>query len=280
MDYRNNPNNYEKNTIIYAHNRKDKTIQAMKSLVEQNKSIDFKFIVVDDQSSDGTINAIENLGYDVEIIMGTGSLFWCGGMRVGIDKYLERKDETDCLLINDDVGFFDSAIEKIVRFHNARNDVVIVGATCDNKGQFTYGLRKHRDNKGIWLNPVVPNMEGIVGDTFNANCVFIPYEILIKVGNLDTKYTHSLGDYDLGFKISRMGYKLISSTEFVGHCEDNGFENSWRDSTLSRVQRLRIKESPKGSPFEEWWHFLHKNYGLRKAILYSAIPYIKIALKR
>ena len=26
MDYRNNPNNYEKNTIIYAHNRKDKTM--------------------------------------------------------------------------------------------------------------------------------------------------------------------------------------------------------------------------------------------------------------
>lgn len=264
--------------IFTCFNRKDKTIQAMKSLVEKNKNINFKFIVVDDNSSDGTVEAILNLDYDVKIINGTGSLFWCGGMRVGIDEYQKRKDGTDCLLINDDVVFFDEAIDKMLRYHNNRKDTVIVGATCDKNGVFTYGLRKHWDNKSIWLNPVEPNEEGIVGDTMNANCVFIPYNIMQKIGNMDKRYSHSLGDYDLGYKIRKMGYKLISSPEYIGECEENGFEKSWRDPKLSRIQRIKKKESPKGSPCGEWWHFLYKNYGLKIAIKYTITPYIKIML--
>lgn len=271
----------KKITVIFTcFNRKDKTITAMKSIVEKNPRLLFHFIIVDDCSTDGTVDAIKELNYDTEIIQGTGKLFWCGGMRVGINRYFKNNDKNDCLLINDDVNFYDSAIEKIVDYHNGRKDTVIVGATCDKQGQFTYGLRKHRDGKGIWLNPVEPNSNGIIGDTMNANCVLIPSSIMYLVGNMDTRYSHSLGDYDLGFEIRRMGYKLISSAEYVGHCSENGYENSWRDPKLSRVQRIIKKESPKGSPLGEWWHFLYKNYNLRIAILYSIIPYIKIILKR
>ncbi len=271
----------KKLTVIFTcFNRKNKTIEAMKSLVEKNKSVDFKFIIVDDNSSDGTVDAIRCLEYDTEIIIGTGNLFWCGGMRVGIDKYHEIDDGTDCLLVNDDVEFFDGAIDKIIALLNGEKDTVVVGATCDINGEFTYGLRKHRDRKSIWLNPVLPNLKRINGDTMNANCVLIPYEIMKCIGNMDTAYSHSLGDYDLGFKIRKAGFNLISSGEYVGHCEDNGFDNTWRNPKFSRIERLKKKESPKGSPFGEWWHFLSKNYELSTAIVYSIIPYIKILLGR
>ena len=182
------------------------------------------------------------------------------------------------MLINDDVDFYSGAIEKIVKQAANRNNVVIVGATCDSKGNITYGLRVNRDNKGIWLNFVEPNVDEICGETMNANCVLIPHEIMKKIGNMDTAYSHSLGDYDLGFRISRMGYKLISSEEFIGVCEENGFKRTWRDPSLPRKERLKKKESPKGSPFREWWHFLYKNYGIKKSIIYSVIPYVKILL--
>lgn len=264
-------------TVIFTcFNRKDKTIQAMKSIVEKNSSVDFKFIIVDDNSSDGTVDAIQQLKYDTEIITGTGNLFWCGGMRVGIERYHEIDDGTDCLLVNDDVDFYTSAIDKIIDFQGDANDTVVVGATCDINGDFTYGLRKHRDHKGIWLNPVLPNKTRVNGDTMNANCVLIPYEVMKCIGNMDNAYSHSLGDYDLGFEIRRRGFNLISSGEYVGHCEDNGFDNTWRNPAFSRIERLKKKESPKGSPFAEWWHFLRKNYNLWFAVKYSFIPYVKI----
>lgn len=252
----------------------------MKSLVEKNKKIDFRFIIVDDNSSDGTTEAIKSLEYDTEIIKGSGKLYWCGGMRTGIKRYLELDDKTDCLLINDDVDFYDIAIEKIINQQDQSGNTVIVGATCNSKGEFTYGLRKHRDKKGIWLDPVLPNSDKVNGDTMNANCVLIPYNIMVDVGNLDLVYSHSLGDYDLGFAIKRKGYNLISSNEYVGVCEENGFQNTWRDPNISISQRIKKKESPKGSPFVEWWHFLNKNYNLLTAIKYSLTPYIKIFLKK
>ena len=46
------------------------------------------------------------------------------------------------------------------------------------------------------------------------------------------------------------------------------------------AERLKKKESPKGSPFSEWWHFLYKNYNLYFAVKYSVIPYIKILIRR
>ncbi|MBT9803812.1 glycosyltransferase family 2 protein [Blautia sp. MCC269] len=266
-------------TVIFTcFNRKDKTTKAMRSLVELNKSIDFNFIIVDDNSTDGTVDAIKALGYNSEIIKGTGNLYWCGGMRVGIEKYLQSNIGTDCLLVNDDVDFFDTAIEDMVRLQDGRENVIIVGATCDQNGTFTYGLRIHRDNKSIWLNAIEPNRDEVVGDTMNANCVLISNKAMMKIGNLDSHYSHSLGDYDLGFRIKRMGYKLISSAEYVGHCEENGFENSWRDPKLGRIERIKKKESPKGSPFMEWWHFLYSNYNLFLAIKYSVIPYVKILI--
>lgn len=271
----------KKLTVIFTcFNRRKYTVRAMKSLVEKNKKLDWKFIIVDDKSSDGTAEAIKALNYNTELIEGNGSLFWCGGMRVGISRYLESDDGTDCLLINDDVDFYDSAIEKLVSIQAGRTDTVIVGATCDSHGKFTYGLRKHRDNNSICLNPILPNSDNINGDTMNANCVLIPYKVMHKIGNMDVAYSHSLGDYDYGFTIRRSGFNLISSAEYVGHCEDNGFENTWRNPNLTRIQRLKKKESPKGSPFGEWWHFLKKNYNVLFAIKYSVIPYVKILIGR
>lgn len=271
----------KKLTVIFTcFNRKEKTITAMKSLVEKNPFLQFHFIVVDDKSTDGTPEAIKALGYDVDIITGTGNLFWCGGMRVGIERYFQENDGTDCLLVNDDVDFFDRAIEKIVAQNCNRKDSVIVGATQNKNGEFTYGLRKNRDKRGIWLLAIEPNVEEICGETMNANCVLIPYEIMKRVGNMDSVYSHSLGDYDLGFRISRMGYSLVSSQEYVGICEENSFENTWRDASLSRKERFKKKESPKGSPFKEWFHFLKKNYGIVRAMKFSITPYIKILLAK
>lgn len=271
----------KKLTVIFTcFNRKEKTVKAMISLVEKNSNIDFKFIIVDDRSTDGTVEAIKKLCYSSEIITGTGSLYWCGGMRVGIARYLQENDGSDCLLINDDVEFYDKAIENMVAQQTNEENTIIVGATCNKNGEFTYGLRKHRTNKGIVLDPVEPNKEARTGDTMNANCVLIPSKIMIALGNMDTHYSHSLGDYDLGFTAVRMGYKLISSEDYIGYCEDNGFENSWRDPKVPRIQRIKKKESPKGNPYKEWWYFIRKNYGKLYAVVYSITPYIKILLRK
>ena len=269
--------------ILTCFNRKEKTITCLKTLTELNPNIQFKFIIVDDASTDGTVEAINKLGLKTKIIRGTGNLYWCGGMRVGIAHYLKSnpKDQDYCLLVNDDVQFKDRSIETMFDRLANRSDVVIVGATCDDRGNFTYGLKcKEKWYKKNITKRIEPSEEEIVGETCNANCLLIPNAILKKVGNMDKAYTHSLGDYDLGFAMTRQGYKLVSSIDYVGVCNSNLIKGTWVDTSLSRKERLKKKESPKGSPAKEWWHFLVKNFGILSALKYSVIPYIKIMMKK
>lgn len=269
--------------ILTCFNRKEKTITCLKTLTEGNQEIDFSFIVVDDNSTDGTAEAVTSLGLNVTLLTGTGNLFWCGGMRYGIEYFLDSKpsDRDFCLLVNDDVVFKAHSIEKMFERLADRTDTVVVGATCDDNGNFTYGLKKKEKwyKKNI-TKRIEPSEEIVVGETCNANCVLIPNPILKAVGNMDAVYTHSLGDYDLGFRMTRAGYRLISSAEYVGVCNGNSVKGTWGDTSLSRKERLKKKESPKGSPFKEWWHFLYRNYGVGTAIKSSVNPYIKILLKK
>lgn len=271
-------------TVIFTcFNRKEKTVTCMNTITSLNPKLDFSFLVVDDASTDGTVEAIKALEMDTKIIKGTGSLFWCGGMRIGIADYLAScpPDDDFCLLVNDDVNFVEHSIEDMIDRLAGRSDTIIVGATCGTDGKFTYGLKKREKwyKKNITMR-IPPSDEEVEGETGNANCVLVRNNILKDVGNMDQKYTHSLGDYDWGFEASRKGYHLISSNDFVGTCDSNTIEGTWNDCKLSRRERLKKKESPKGSPAGEWWHFVYKNFGLMSAIKYSIIPYAKIMLRK
>ena len=45
--------------LMTCFNRKDKTVRALKNLIQGNPEIDFSFIVADDASTDGTAQALK-----------------------------------------------------------------------------------------------------------------------------------------------------------------------------------------------------------------------------
>lgn len=268
--------------MLTCYNRKEYTVSCLKTLVEGNPNISFRFIVTDDNSSDGTVEAIQQLGYHVTILSGDGQLFWNGGMYKALEYALQQKDKTDYyMLVNDDVVFIPGAIERLVeRQKNApeQKQAVIVGATADKSGNTSYGgtrlLSKHFAKFAL----IEPSKEYMRCDTFNGNCVLLPQHVFFQVGNVDPVYRHSMSDYDYGMTIKRMGFVLYNSDEHVGICEDNDITGSWRDTSLSRKIRIQKKESTKGLPRKDWYYFIRKNYGLLPAIYHSVTPYIRILL--
>lgn len=267
--------------ILTCFNRKYKTVRCVESLVMRNQDVNFDFIITDDKSSDGTVEALAQLPYKIEILHGNGSLFWCGGMRKGIDYFfnIDNRKYDYVLLVNDDVEFFENAVSNLIIQNNKRDNTVMVGVTCDREGNTTYGLQKqfHSLRRNTNQLQEVSDAE-IEGDTFNANCVLIPVDILKNTGNMDNHYTHGLGDFDLGYRMKRMGYHIVSGRGYVGICEKNEMVNTWLDNRLSRIKRIKLKESVKGSPFKELFHFYRVNYGVLYAIIRSIFPYVKILL--
>lgn len=264
--------------LMTCFNRKEKTINAINKLINGNSEVEFSFIVVDDNSRDDTVKALRQFT-NVTIINGNGNLFYSGGMRKAIEKALDFKYTYDyCLLFNDDVDFYENSIDKLSK---RGSKSIWVGPTCDYKGELSYGgIIK----TSIWHPSFkIIKSEGYNGvkcDTFNANCVLIPWNIFKNIGNMDKMYSHSLGDFDYGFKAKKLGYEIKVSHEYVGICCDNPVKGSWRDNTLSRKRRLKLKEDPKGLPRKEWFYYLRKNYSLITAIAYSIIPYIRILIRR
>ncbi|MBC5658734.1 glycosyltransferase family 2 protein [Anaerosacchariphilus sp. NSJ-68] len=261
--------------IFTCFNRKEKTVNCLKSLIAGNEEVEFTFLAVDDGSTDGTEEALRDMR-QVAVLTGNGSLFYSGGMRLGIRKAKEQYQGYDyCLLFNDDVEFYPGVIERMAA---QCGDGILVGATCDTEGNLSYGGVRKASGFRPKFDIVMSGEKPVSCDTFNANCVLIPYDIFLKLPNIDEAYTHSLGDFDYGLTASQMGYAIYPTNFFVGCCNDNPVGKTWRDTSLSRKERWKRKESPKGLPTGEWFHFVRKNFGLISACYSSMTPMLRILL--
>ncbi|MBR2794113.1 MAG: glycosyltransferase family 2 protein [Solobacterium sp.] len=261
-------------------NRKERTIRAVKELMEGNPSLSFDFLIVDDGSKDGTGEALRQFD-NVTVLEGDGNLFYSGGMRRAIDEAKKRNDRgyDYCLLFNDDVRFSPHSIEYLAE---KRDDVVWVGPTRHEKGIHIYsGINRKDSHTPKYIHLMGKDEEGLKCETFNGNCVLIPWKIFMDVPNIPRIYRHSFGDYEYGFGITRKGYEIRVPDQFAGICnEETKKENSWMDPSLSIGERLKKKESVKGLPFREYFYYLHHNFSLPTAVLYSLSPYVRIFLKK
>lgn len=299
--------------LATCYNRKEKTLKAINNLISGNPGIKFRFIIADDNSTDGTGQALSRM-QEVKVVFGDGNSYYTGGMRIAMAEALERLKNAEMpdyiMLFNDDVDFYDGAIEGLIGKKDAVFDgkesessdgkpesrIILVGPTCEADGvTFSYGGVKRKSNfkpkfwrikagKGQGYECIFsdgkPGIDDklVEVDTFNANCVLIPTDLFIKTGNMDKVYNHSLGDFDYGYMLRRKGGRIYVSDEYVGVCPFNSDEGTWNDTGLSRRERIKKKESIKGVPFGEFFHYLLKNYNILTAIIYSFSPYIRILI--
>lgn len=262
-------------------NRKLMTVKCIRALVTGNPNIKWKFIIVDDNSVDGTREALSELPYDVEILKGNGTLYYSGGMRLAMNHALAMKDLKQydyAMIFNDDVEFNARSIEEMAVESKKKCDAVIVGAMKWFKGGLSYGGIKY--TKGIAYQTLGPEQCNIKCDTFCANCVLLPIEAFIKTGSINPIYVHSLGDFDYGMKLSRGGFDIYTSSIYVGECNDNSSDGTWRDNSLPIKERIRKKESVKGNPTKQWFYYLNKYFGWPTAIYSCITPYVRILLRK
>ncbi|MGN0347051.1 MAG: glycosyltransferase family 2 protein [Lachnospiraceae bacterium] len=265
--------------LLTCYNRREKTLSCIKSIGNQNPSYDLTFVVTDDNSRDNTVPALRELPYQFVFLKGDGKLFWNGGMRKALDYALEHLESLDyVMLINDDVVFFPNMVDNLYHRLMENEAEVVVGATKTAENTTSYGGVLMTSRHFAKYRLVDPSPSPVYCDTFNGNCVFMSSEIFRQVGNLDEHYIHSMSDYDYGMSIRRKGFRIINTKDYVGVCEDNAVEGSWRDTSLPRKKRMELKEGPKGLPKHDWYYFIKKNYGFIPACYHSITPYLRILL--
>ncbi len=267
--------------ILTCFNRGVITEKCIRSFGFDNKRYHYQFVVTDDSSSDDTPARLDNLkkeNVDITILHEDGEAYYCGGMRAGIAYAKAHSEAVLFLLINDDVVFNEAAIKRMTERMEQHPEVdVLVGPTSGNDGNLSYGGIRYL--RGIRYAMIGPDDRGEV-DTFNANCVMIRRDVFLAEDNIDSKYIHTLGDFDYGLALKHHGRHIYMANEYVGICDDNSKIGSWQDPDLGIIERIKAKEQAKGAPLAQWFYFLRKNFGLKYALLHGFTPYFRILLRK
>jgi GT2 family glycosyltransferase len=252
--------------LLTCHNRMEKTIACLKSFYSASSVEDYNFVFffVDDGSTDGTTKAVRELFPNVIVIIGDGSLFWAGGMRLAWQSAIEYNLEFSYyLLLNDDTTLFKNSLLSLFGDVASLNtpDLILIGSTMNNNSdRISYGGKKLHNRKNPASSWVIPNsIEPQNCDLGNANIMLVGKSVVNKLGILSDKYTHGIADYDYTIKAVTAGTEVYVCSEYLGICEDD-HGNNWLSRKSSLKERVDFLYSVKGLAYKEHLFFIRTNF--------------------
>jgi GT2 family glycosyltransferase len=121
--------------LMTCHNRRDTTLACLESLYCARASNQLDVFLVDDASTDGTGAAVRDRYPTVNIISGSGDLYWVGAMRLAYE-HATTKQHDFTLWLNDDVVLAPTALTTLIATwaqlsRNGHERSIVVGAVVD-----------------------------------------------------------------------------------------------------------------------------------------------------
>jgi glycosyltransferase involved in cell wall biosynthesis len=249
--------------LITCHNRKEKTLKCLNLMFRQNginESFKIEVFLVDDGCTDGTQTAVREIFPQVNIIKGTGNLYWNGGMNLAWRTATKTKVYNYYIWLNDDTFLFENAFLELLSYN--KSDAIICGSTMSYIDEnFSYGGYINRI-------PLIPNGQFQNCDYSNGNIILISKNVFDKNGFLDDVFTHALGDFDYTQRAKKIGIDIVIAPNWSGFCEHHKQEPNWiREKRV--LFRLRNLYNPlSGCSPKEFFIFEFRHNGLLLALLH------------
>lgn len=260
--------------LLTCHNRKEKTITCLKSLLTANIPVNIKFDIylVDDGSKDGTSEEVTKRYPQVKIIYSKDNLYWAGGMRLAWSSAQKSKEYDGFLLINDDVELTPDFYQTIITtqkysLQKFKKEGIYVCSTKDKKtGDISYGGRIVKNKIYTFFSTIViPKIKPISCQMTNANILYVDKSVVDKIGILNAAFTHGIADYDYSLKAYKYNIPVLVCPNIGGFCEDD-HGNNWTAEGTSLKKRIKFLYSPKGLAYKEYLFFIKSHFPL-------ALPY-------
>ncbi|MDQ3061306.1 MAG: glycosyltransferase family 2 protein [Acidobacteriota bacterium] len=214
--------------VTPVHNRREITLQCLRSLARLNKKdLRVHVIIVDDGSTDGTSGAIEKEFPDVKIINGDGNLWFTEGTNVGI-RHALRTNPDYVLMINDDqvfdANFLKYMVETAEKYpRSVVGSLLLLWDTPHKLFQVApvwktwKGGWQHWEQQTIWTIPTKPwEVDIIVG-----NCVLVPVEAIREQGLMNSKRYPNFGDAEYTPRLKRNDWRLLIEPRARVFCQPN-----------------------------------------------------------
>ena len=200
--------------VMPVHNRAKLTQNCLLSLSRQTTR-NFKVVVIDDGSTDGTSDMIKSSFPEVTILGGDGNLWWSGATNLGV-RYALDHSATHVMTLNDDVIAEHDFVEKMM-FWTEKEPVALLGAAAVDRltGSFIFGGERINWKLANYVKlPDVLKAEEQNGlhevTHLPGRGLLIPTEVFRKIGLFDAAhFPQAVADHDFTHRAIRAGHKAF-----------------------------------------------------------------------
>lgn len=204
--------------ILLTYNNLDDTALCVESIRSNTPADSYELIVVDNHSTDGTPDWIQEQT-DIRFIRNESNRGFPAGCNQGIQT---AQEGNDILLLNNDTMVMPNWLQNLQRCLYSREDVGAVGPVtncCSNDQQIQIDRSKESSLLSFArkFNRAKPNYERKI--KLVGFCLLIRRTVVQKIGLLDERfYPGNYEDDDYSFRIQRAGYQLLlSKNTFIYH---------------------------------------------------------------
>lgn len=253
--------------ILACHDRRTLTVRAIQDAAHSASSagLDTHFVLYDDGSTDGTADAVRDLGLPVAVISGDGTAFWAKSMSLAEQRALAEAADDDWIMwLNDDVHLDRDAFARLGP--RLVGDKILVGAMRDpDSGVVTYSGLRRAGWHPLSFVVVEPNDRLQAIDTFNGNLVLVPVTVARALGGIDGEFAHAWADIDYGLRAREAGIPVLLAPGTYGTCQRNAPDLSgsiltrWRRHRSRKgggepasIERLIRRHEPAKWPWAQW----------------------------
>ena len=210
--------------IIVNWNGLNVILDCLDSVYNNIKSIDFEVIVVDNNSSDGSPEAVEKKFPDVKLIREEKNHGFAGANNIGIKKALGKY----IVLLNSDTIILDSTFKNIIEIMDSDKNIGILGPKVLNEdGSFQSSAGRFpslmSEISGYFFLSRIPGLNIVFKDRFireefdeikevdwiSGACLFLRKEIIEDVGYLDERYFMYVEDIDFCYQARKNKWKVV-----------------------------------------------------------------------
>jgi len=254
--------------IIPVFNRCGMTRACLLRLKDSGIFSSYSICVVDDASTDGTKEMLQDEFPEVIRVEGNGNLFWGGGIALGM-KHAQAADANVHIWLNDDCLPDQRGIERLVE--RVMDTKGICGGVCFEEDGETLAYSGTVLKRGK-LHKVHPPKGSFADVEFlNGNLVAIHRDVVDQIGFVDCEnYPHYGGDSEYAYRAVNHGIKV----EVDGSASAINPRGDYYSRFKSRSDLFKLWRGMfmKGSPnyFPTYIKFLRLRFGVRAGYRWPA----------
>lgn len=224
--------------VIVNWNERDLTIQFLKSIDEKTEHSNYEVIVFDNNSDDGSVDAIRNRFPDTTVFEYDQNIGFVGGENEAV---LQTEHDYYFLANNDCIVHTDGWLNKLVKTIESRESIGIVGPDNETE-EATYHGAAYWDGQTVEYGPNEESHPKVVDNVSGAQFL-IDNEVFETIGLIDETFWPAFyEELDFCWRAQEAGFEVVFEPRvLVEHLEGQTVDQDIEKYERNRKHDIRFR---------------------------------------